>query len=416
MKLAANKSRTRTEQNLAIEVDLGGHSPRKKRLRSFDKPAQSEETGLAKPSPAKKFKGSTGSDSKAKKLANNESSNSSEKGLTKKSSKTGSGNAAGSLADQIRQKRSGPVKGQSEKQRQEVNSARSSPRSLYDFTADSPKILDSISSTDKTEEHQTTLPKSVKTAPVKKVVGKNTRLRNEVDPSLITPNTKRCKVILSPVDQNKRVTKKITVKAVVHVQDGRKNVPVNMAKNKGNGKIKANVQKGKKTKTKDVRTAIKSQDLPIPKMPSISFLDNEISSEPYEDDSAIFLSPKRVVPRINKLKAEEARETPILSGNIKDKRLRSIDCSFNVQNIKSTSTPNPEPKTDSDPIREQVSGGPKLAPPVFSPVKQVETPATSDYESMVVTPSPNKDNHEREHSPSPAFSLDDDTGNTHFQV
>ena len=406
-----------------VKLDTGGYSPRKKRLRSVDKVHQQlpsrEEVEVANPSPAKKpkassFKTSNKSTSVPSVQVSKDSSPKRHTQRGCKKTKEDKDNAKTVVGKKVVQKKTHQtIKQSSDKSDQESNSARSTPKSLYDFTADSPKTLDSNSAEDVSDKRAKPEPKFVNGGVTKrqKPADRKTRLRNRVDPSLITPKTKRCRVVLSPVDKNRGATKKIKVKVDIHSQEeGNKDSLVTQHKVETKGKEKRNIAKNpKKGKTKQIRPVKDSKDNPIPKMPSISFLDNEITAEPCDDDSAIFMSPKTVVPRIKQIKAQE---TPIISGNIKDKRLRSMDCSFNVDNIQSTSTPNPEPKPDIEPIRDQdlEMGEPKLTPPVFSPVKQFVTPATSDYGSMAVTPSPERDDRAREHSPSPAFSLEDDTG------
>ena len=419
-------------------IDSGSHSPRKKRLRSMDSRSTnilSEEADVSKPSPAKKIRNSSGN-SKSKNLTSAATSvgvglnRNSVKSKTKVQIKPGpnkkstpdNSKCKTDLASQVLRKRTPrSLSNQSDKSSslmEKVDSAKSSPSSLYDFTADSPKA-DEGNSSGKVDKISKTVNKSKPVGAKKhKPAGKQTRLTKHIDPSLITPKTRRCRVVLKSVDQNKPASKKIKVKAVVHTQETVNNVSavlVNVSQKSKQLKAGTNnkniLQKAKKGKTKKVRPDKELVDMPIPKMPSVSFLDTQIFSEPYEDDSAIFLSPKAVKPHMTKCKPQV---TPAISGILKDKRIRSIDCSFDVKKIQSTSTPNPEPKADSDPIRDQdqESGEPKLSPPVFSPVKRTDTPVTSDYGSMesVETPTPEKDDREREPSPSPAFSLEDDIG------
>ena len=418
-KSGENQSESLTNKVPDGKTSTGGHSPRKKRLRSVDK---IEQQLLAKesekPSSAKKLKSSSNKKSdkshSVPSVIDSLKRQKAQKGLKQKEVTE----IAITVADKkTAQKKSAQTMKQlsvkTDKSDQGSASDKSTPKSLYDFTADSPKSLDSDSMDDHSEKQAKSIPKSAKVGATKrqKPADRKTRLRNRVDPTLITPKTKRCRVVLSPVDQNRGATKKIKVKVDIHSQDEESEKSGDQKNVKDKGKEKKDIPKKlKKGKTK-TRSHVKDPKVnPIPKMPSISFLDNEITSEPYEGDSAIFMSPKPVMPlRVKKMKE---KGTPIISGNIKDKRLRSMDCSFNVENIQSTSTPNPEPNPDSEPIRDKVQefGEPKLIPPVFSPVKQLDTPATSDYGSMIDTPSTDTDYREREHSPSPAFSLEDDRG------
>ena len=407
-KRKTRKSGGNQSGNLADELpDTSGNFTRKRRLRSVDKTEQQlPSDGLERLSPSKKLKRSSNKKSDKSPPAPSVKDTKNQK-AQKGSKETKEAKENAKTVVNKAQKKS-PEKMtlvKTDKPKQEANSAtRSTPKSLYDFTADSPKTLDCDSAENVNEKQTKMIPKATKR---QKQADRKTRLRNRVDPSLITPKTKRCRVVLSPVDQNRSTTKKIKVKVDIHSRET-ENKNSNSQKNTDK---KSKDKNAKKSKTKTISHVKDSKENPVPKMPSMSFLDNEITSEPYNDDSAIFMSPKPVMP----LRGKKIKEntTPIISGNMmKDKRLRSIDCSFNVDNIQSTSTPNPEPNPDSEPIRDKVQelGEPKLTPPVFSPVKQLDTPATSDYGSMVETPSQDMDYREREHSPSPAFSLDDDRG------
>ena len=418
-----------------IVVDAASHSPRKKRLQSFDRQSESVSApDLAKPSPAKKTRNSTDQTSHklapiTKEIDSSKSQKRSQRSIKASSQRTtpdGGKRQTDLVRRNSRKRTPTSITNKSEKitpQTQKTETMKSTPESLYDFTTDSPKPDDDSSVSVKGSKVSKTVSKNTKIASnsdaskKSKPVGKKTRLRKEIDPSLITPKTRRCRVVLKALDQNKPATKKIKVKVDIHSQSSVDSVsPVlpdtsqkNKQSKKVSGKSKTRVCNVNKGKTRKVRPDKESNDVPIPKMPSVSFLDTEIFSEPYEDDSAIFLSPKMKKPSTNKVKPQ----TPLPVGIVKDKRISSIECSFNVENIKSTSTPNPEPKIDGDPIRDHilVSSDPKLNQPEFSPVKRVETPATSDYGSMnsFVSPTPQKVR-EREHSPSPAFSLDDDKG------
>ena len=423
------------------EVDPSSHSPRKRRLRSFERQCNSvssvQEDG-AKSSPAKKLRRSTDKKSAASlpletgespvSKGKNAARHRQEKG--KKSTKTLM-KATSEDKEQIvgtvgkisgKRKLASISKAPKDQtaQTQETETGKSTPEGLYDFVVDSPIPDDNNSDSVKGGTNSKPSSRSSKSSTSvgskrSKVAGKKTRLRKEIDLSLITPKTRRCRVVLKPLNENKTVSKKIKVKVDIH--SGIPAQPDSSQKNKsdGSGKAKPKAQKVNKGKTRKVRPDSSSfSDLPIPKMPSTSFLDTEIFSEPYNDDSPLFLSPTAIKRR--KPKANSKLQTP-LSGMLTDKRISGVDCSFNVNNIKSTSTPNPEPKNDIgiDLVREQVlSHEPKLSQPEFSPcspVKQVETPADSDYGSMesFVTPSPLKDG-ERGHALSPAFSLEEDTG------
>ena len=417
-------------------------SPRKRRLRSFERQCNSvssmQEDG-AKSSPAKKLRRSTDKKSAASlRLETGESPVSKgkdtarhqEKGM--KSTKTLMKATSEDKEQKVgtvgkisgKRKLASIIKGPKDEaaQTQEKETVKSTPEGLYDFVVDSPIPDDNNSNTVKGSTNTKPLSRSSKSSTSvgskrSKVAGKKTRLRKEIDLSLITPKTRRCRVVLKPLNENKTVSKKIKVKVDIH-----SGIPVQPDSSQKKisdicGKAKPKAQKVNKGKTRKVRPdSSSSSDLPFPKMPSTSFLDTEIFSEPYNDNSPIFLSPTAIKTR--KPKANSKLQTP-LSGMVTDKRISGVDCSFNVNNIKSTSTPNPEPKKDIgigiDLVREQVlSHEPKLSQPEFSPcspVKQVETPADSDYGSMesFVTPSPLKDG-EKGHALSPAFSLEEDTG------
>ena len=426
--------------NAKCVVDPPGLAPRKRRLRSFERHCNSissmQEDG-AKSSPAKKLRRSTDKKSASSlPLETGESPVSKGKDAARHRQEKGmkSTRTLIKAASEDKEQKVGTVGKISGKRKlasiskapkdetartQGIETVKSTPEGLYDFVVDSPIPDDNNSDSVKGGTNSKLLSKSSKSSTSvgskrSKVAGKKTRLRKEIDLSLITPKTRRCRVVLRPLNENKASSKKIKVKVDIH--SGIPVQPGSSQKNKsdGRGKAKPKAQKVNKGKTRKVRPdSSSSSDLPIPKMPSTSFLDTEIFSEPYNDDSAIFLSPTAIKRR--KPKADSKLQTP-LSGMLTDKRISGVDCSFNVNNIKSTSTPNPEPKKDIDIgidlVREQVlSHEPKLSQPEFSPVKQVETPADSDYGSMesFVTPSPLKDG-ERGHALSPAFSLEEDTG------
>ena len=426
-------------------VDPSSHSPRKRRLRSFERQCNSvssmQEDG-AKSSPAKKLRRSTDKKSaaslpletgelpvsKGKDAAGHcqEKGMKSTKTLMKATSKDKEQIHVVGTGGKISGKRKLASISKAPKdetaQTQETETVKSTPEGLYDFVVDSPIPDDNNSDSVKGGTNSKPSSRSSKSSTSvgskrSKVAGKKTRLRKEIDLSLITPKTRRCRVVLKPLNENKTISKKIKVKVDIHTGIPVQSDSSQNKKSDGCGKAKPKAQKVNKGKTRKVRPySSSSSDLPIPKMPSTSFLDTEIFSEPYNDDSAIFLSPTAIKTR--KPKANPKLQTP-LSGMLTDKRISGVDCSFNVNNIKSTSTPNPEPKKDIgigiDLVREQVlSHEPKLSQPEFSPcspVKQVETPADSDYGSMesFVTPSPLKDG-ERGHALSPAFSLEEDTG------
>lgn len=162
----------------------------------------------------------------------------------------------------------------------------------------------------------------------------------------------------------------------------------------------------KQDKVKGLNTSRKSPRVQA-KLVSSSTSFTEPVEEADSNDSALFLSPRKTMPRFSNEKTSTPADLPV---KIKSRTAAVKKVSKN--SLKKTSTPNEiktKPKRDFTNIKQNISR--------LSPVQRTETPSpTSDYASMdsFMTPSPAppaKQSRKRRGS-SPAFKLEEDDSGT----
>lgn len=136
--------------------------------------------------------------------------------------------------------------------------------------------------------------------------------------------------------------------------------------------------------------------------PSASFLkSSHVRNSNLKDDSGLFLSPRKTMPRFSEGKTSTPACVPKKTSHKVARKEHGRKCEMKVE----TSTP-----CEIKPLKSYT----KLKKPLseLSPVQRTETP-TSDYGSMVsyVSPSPTTAKKRKNRASSPAFTLeDDDTG------
>ncbi|XP_052768735.1 nucleolar protein dao-5-like [Mya arenaria] len=147
--------------------------------------------------------------------------------------------------------------------------------------------------------------------------------------------------------------------------------------------------------TNESKRKLRSSDVNI-ETPAVSFAEAQ-QTPASKDDSAIFISPRKTMPRFD----DEKTSTPAsFATKQKTKPLKRV---LKTSTVTNTSTPDePKPKRAYTKIIEKN--------PVPSPAERVETP-TSDYASMdssILTPSPPKPKSvRRKRESSPAFTLEE---------
>ncbi|KAL4237304.1 hypothetical protein ACF0H5_002022 [Mactra antiquata] len=227
---------------------------------------------------------------------------------------------------------------------------------------------------------------------------------NKISSSTITPKSRHTKPILKeiPVEQielkkrkRKGVDKPVppfSIDDISPILRGRNSAKTSGAKIQLSQKKKEQEDEKEKQLRKSPRVAKNSSA-------SSSF----IKSDDVNNDSGLFLSPRKTMPRFSSGKTSTPADLPAKIKNRKTvvkKEIKKV--------VKNTSTPNEikaKPKRDFTHIKENISE--------LSPVPRLETPSpTSDYASMDSFISPSSpDNNDKQsrkrRSSSPVFKLED---------